>query len=137
MLFDLIIGSLILTNLYFLAGTSLPQKVLALFYRIIGQKGRISLFNRLLNSTQRKGGYWMDVFSPEHLVFPKEFLGEGKPMTFGSFEALVPDDYDGYLRMVYGDDYMEIPPEGSPKRYYHSNSLIDCHRDYREYRTER
>ena len=116
-----------------LAGTSLPQKVLALFYRIIGQKGREKLFDRLLRSTQRPGGYWMDVFSPEHLVFPKEYLGEGTLMPFGDFEAPVPDDYDGYLRQVYGDDYMEIPPEDSPKRYYHSTSLVDCHRDFREY----
>ena len=121
-----------------LAGTSLPHKVLALFYRIIGQKGREKLFDRLLNSVQRKGDYWVDIFSaPVYLVIPKKQLGQGTLMPFGGFEAPVPDDYDSYLRTAYGDDYMAVPPEDSEKRYFHSSSIVDCHRDFREYMTSR
>ena len=117
-----------------LAGTSLPQKVLSVFYSLIGQKGREKLFEKVLHSVERRGDYYLDLFaSPMEHVISKTDLGEGVRMPFGGFEAPVPTSYDQYLRGAYGDDYMEIPPEGSDKRYFHSSSIVDCHRDFREY----
>lgn len=43
-------------------------------------------------------------------VFTKDIFGEGKKMIFEGLEVIVPEKYDEYLRILYGD-YMKLPPE--------------------------
>ena len=43
-------------------------------------------------------------------ILPKEWLGEGSVHTFEGMEVVLPEQYDTYLRQVFGD-YMQLPPE--------------------------
>lgn len=49
-------------------------------------------------------------------VFKKDILENLKKHTFEDLEFYIPDDYDSFLRMIYGD-YMKLPPERD--RIYH------------------
>lgn len=43
------------------------------------------------------------------------------PVQLGEFEGLdiyLPNNYDTYLKSLYGDDYMQIPPEEKRERHY-------------------
>ena len=129
-----IVNALARLPFYTKVAESLPQKAKGMLYRVMGEKCRRKLFFHYLNTLERKGDYMMDVFAyPQNLIFKKEIYGKGKEVPFGKMTAKVPVGYETYLRDVYGEDCMEIPPEGSDKRYYHSNSIVDCHKDFSEY----
>ncbi len=111
------------------------HKLWKMLYACIGEKGRKKLFYKILNSiNQPDGAYLLDIsdYTP-HLVMTKDSFGEGEKFPFGTIQAKVPSAYDKYMRLAYGDNYMEIPPEDSELRYFHSSSLIDCKKDYHAY----
>ncbi len=111
------------------------HKVWKVLYAILGEKGRKKLFFKLLDSINcPEGEYLLDISEVDRPIIMKEDVyGEGTKVCFHDLQAKVPSAYDAYLRLVYGDNYMEIPPEDSELRYFHSTSLVDCHKDYREY----
>lgn len=43
-------------------------------------------------------------------IFPKEYWGEGITKKFEDTEFLVPNEYDKYLKKLYGKDYMKTVP---------------------------
>lgn len=68
---------------------------------------------------------------PKRAAMPKAFFGEGVKVSFENIKAVVPTDYDGYLKWVYGD-YMKFPPEDKRVgHHYHSGySLTQGYKDY-------
>ena len=42
---------------------------------------------------------------------------------FDNIEVRIPKDYNSYLTRLYGDNYMEMPPEG--KRVQHPIMVLD------------
>lgn len=48
-------------------------------------------------------------------IFKREIWGEGIPMKFGDAEFLVPDQYDFYLKKLYGNDYLTRTPSDVEK----------------------
>lgn len=113
-----------------------PSRVTAALYTVIEKKWRTKLFFKLMDSVQRKGNYCFCPFddAPACAVFPKEVFGEGKAVLFRNKAFKVPCQYDTYLKESYGPDYMEIPPENSELRYCHSDSIMDCTKDYSYYK---
>ena len=49
-------------------------------------------------------------------IMPKRYVGEGKPCQFEDMVVNGPDDYDPYLKHIYGD-YMTLPPESDRNRH--------------------
>ncbi len=43
-------------------------------------------------------------------IFTKDIFGEGKKVLFEGLEVVVPEKYDEYLKILYGD-YMKFPPK--------------------------
>ena len=74
------------------------------------------------------------VKKPEEIYVPKEYFGEGKTKIFEGMEVTVPDNYDGYLRKLYGD-YMKLPPE-EKRIAHHYNEGVDLNKSYKEYLKE-
>lgn len=114
------------------------HKVWKLLYRIIGEKGRKKLFFKLLDSMDHpEGEYLLDISDETGSTIMKESeYGIGAQVQFGTLNAKVPSSYPTYLKRAYGENCMEIPPEDSELRYFHSTSMVDCHRDYKEYQKD-
>lgn len=54
----------------------------------------------------------------KRMIFPKEWHGDGKRMPFEGREYVCPAKADLYLERIYGDDYMQLPPENKRKSHY-------------------
>ncbi|MDY2837399.1 MAG: LicD family protein [Bilifractor sp.] len=50
-------------------------------------------------------------------MYPRDVLCETVQMPFEDIEVRVARDYDTYMRGLYGDDYMVIPPEGKHEQH--------------------
>lgn len=64
-------------------------------------------------------------------IFPKEWLGKGREFPFESLNVLLPEQYDKYLRQVYGD-YMQLPPEDQRVAIHHRAYLNMDRKETRE-----
>ena len=56
-------------------------------------------------------------------IFPRNSIGQGKTLQFEDCELTVPDDYENICRIIYGDTYMQLPPE-SERNKHNSQVLI-------------
>ena len=73
--------------------------------------------------TSRIVGYYSSRYRSKSM-FPKSFVGEGKVVPFESMAIRVFGEVEKYLLHVFGDDYLQIPPEGARER--HGNlKLVD------------
>lgn len=54
---------------------------------------------------------------------PKNIFHPPKKAKFEDIEVNIPNKYDSYLKIIYGDDYMQIPPEED--RYNHIYNNVD------------
>ncbi len=71
-----------------------------------------------------------------------DVMRRNKVMPYSLYEEYADVEFEGktfkciknkekYLRIVYGDDYMQLPPE--EKRVTHLAEVVDCHKPYTEY----
>ena len=59
----------------------------------------------------------------ELVSIPKNIFCPPKKVKFEDVEVNIPKDYDKYLKIIYGDNYMEIPPKED--RYNHIYNTVD------------
>ena len=59
----------------------------------------------------------------ELVSIPKNIFRPPKKVKFEDVEVNIPNDYDKYLKIIYGDNYMEIPPKED--RYNHIYNTVD------------
>ena len=116
-------------------GTSFQHKVWALFYKLIGEQRRKKLYFRIMDRiADPEGEYLLEIDNTRYgFIVPKSVYGEGVTASLHDLSAKVPTDWDQYLKVLYGDNYMEIPPEDSSLRYCHSSSIVDCQKNYTFY----
>lgn len=69
--------------------------------------------------------------APSKLYMPKEYFGKGVIKEFEGIKVKVPENYDAYLKRIYGN-YMELPPE-EKRIAHHYNEIIDLNKSYKEY----
>ena len=55
-------------------------------------------------------------------IFPRRCFGEGTVLQFEDSLLVVPEDYTTICRIIYGNNYMELPPEGD--RNKHNSEII-------------
>ena len=112
------------------------NKIGSLLYSIVGEKRRQKMFFSILDGIEKKGEYCMDLEDNnlEPFIMKKKDIFPGAKKKFGDINVNVPTDYDSYLRKAYGDNYMEIPKEGSKFRYAHDGIIVDCNKSYKEYK---
>lgn len=66
----------------------------------------------------------------EHLVYPVECFEPAAQLLFGSSRYAVPKDYDRLLRIMYGDDYMELPPVEKRITHHPIKLSFDLEKEY-------
>ncbi len=71
------------------------------------------------------GGY-----RPEHLVYPQKCFEPAVQLTFGESSYAAPKEYDSVLRILYGDDYMELPPEEKRITHHPIKLSFDLDKDF-------
>lgn len=49
--------------------------------------------------------------------FERKIFGNGKEITFECIQPIIMNDYDSYLHALYGDNYMEIPPNNNREKH--------------------
>lgn len=52
-------------------------------------------------------------------AFDKKFFGEPSILEFEGFRCCGPSDYSNFLSVMYGSDYMELPPEEKRRSHYY------------------
>ncbi|WP_288868594.1 phosphorylcholine transferase LicD [uncultured Parvimonas sp.] len=65
------------------------------------------------------------------IPFKKEFLGKGTKVDFEGIKVNAPENYDEYLKILYGD-YMKLPPEDQ-RENHHNFHIADVNKSFREY----
>lgn len=65
------------------------------------------------------------------IPFKKEFLGKGIKVDFEEIKVNAPENYDEYLKALYGD-YMKLPPEDQ-RENHHNFHIADVNKSFREY----
>lgn len=61
-------------------------------------------------------------YNGEYFYIPKEMISEFIRYPYKDFELSIPKEFDKYLKMVYGDNYIKIPKYFSTKDY---GNLVD------------
>lgn len=72
------------------------------------------------------------IFSARQIFVSKEVFENGKMKKFEGIDVRVPQNYDAYLKRVYGN-YMQLPPV-EDRVTHHYNEIIDINKSYKEYR---
>ena len=96
------------------------RKFIQVFLPFIGRKSISTFITKIL---PKEGPCLMNIFGVYELkeVMPKEFFLPAKEYNFEGTFFMGVNDYDRYLRNVYGD-YMKLPPE--EKRHYHISNVF-------------
>lgn len=63
-------------------------------------------------------------------IYEKKWFSNGKETTFENIKVTIPEDYDSYLKKMYGN-YMQLPPE--EKRKAPHLEELDLNIGYKEY----
>lgn len=110
------------------------KKVFDLFIKIIGkEKIREKCFNNMMKYSCKDSDVWFSIFGEyyEKDMHPKTFYGKSKRVKFEDMDVPIPENYDSYLKKLYGD-YMQLPEE-SKRQPSHSIKILDLKKSYTKY----
>ena len=65
--------------------------------------------------------------------FPFSFLGKQRYMKFENLMLPVPNNVEGYLKVRYGSNYMDIPSDEEKMKYPSHAYIVDTFKSYKEY----
>ncbi len=57
-------------------------------------------------------------YAIRRMLFPKNWHGDGIEMLFDGRNYICPCEADKYLKQIYGEDVMQLPPENKRKSHY-------------------
>lgn len=95
-------------------------------YRIIrllvGNKIIYKVINSLMLLPRKKGLSHYINFSSQYKLYkqtmPIEWYGEGQTVEFEGHTYIAPVEYSKVLMSIYGDEYMQLPPEDKRRTHY-------------------
>ncbi len=65
-------------------------------------------------------------------IHKKNVFENGSKLDFEGIKVCAPKQVDNYLKRMYGDDYMKLPPKGK-RGGHHSYEIMDLNKSYTEY----
>jgi lipopolysaccharide cholinephosphotransferase len=92
--------------------------------RFFDRKKRIAAGNKMLEKYSFYKQRWCCILWGMYKlkeIYPTDFFGDGVKLKFEDIEVTAPQNYDGYLKSIYGD-YMTLPPV--EKRNHHGIEII-------------
>ena len=92
--------------------------------KLFNQKKRLDACDKLVKKYSfYKTQYCMRTWSQYRLraLFPTSYFGKGAILKFEDIDIVVPQNYDGYLKQLFGD-YMKEPPVD--KRSWHDTEIL-------------
>ncbi len=120
------------------AKRKIRKLVAAICYPVLSPSKVIKSFEKMIKKYKctecdyviSHGGAW-----GKKEIYPKCFFGEGSAGKFENIDVVFPDNYDDFLKHVYGD-YMKFPPpeEQVP---HHDVDVVDFEKSYTEYISEK
>ncbi len=98
--------------------------------RLLGRR-RVVIWQDRFDKRFKSGELTTSGGADREKIMPIEWFFDVGPITFAGVEVLGLKEYDKYLKVIYGDDYMELPPES--KRVTHRAKIVDTKRPYTDY----
>lgn len=133
-IYDIYINKYYDLNCTFSKKYKIIEKIINFIYRnkdlsyIVNKKEKIS--TRLKNkNTDFYHCYYY--FTTKNIIYNKEIFGNGIIKKFEGIDVNVPQKYDEYLKLMYGD-YMKLPPK-EKRVAHHYCEIIDMNKSYIEY----
>jgi lipopolysaccharide cholinephosphotransferase len=97
-------------------------------------KNKLLKFVRSLNNKESKFvGHFFGRAKFKNTSFPKNFLGTPRYVKFSSNILPVPEKVEDYLKLRYGDSFMEMPDEKTKSLYPSHSAFVDLTNDYKIY----
>jgi len=111
--------------------------ILAGFIDTAGLKPILFKFVRCLdNNNTNYVGHFFGKANFNKTSFPQEWLGKPRYVPFGETFLPVPEKVEHYLKLRYGNNYMDLPDEKTLSMYPAHASFFDTQRNYTEYLTK-
>lgn len=96
------------------------------FYKVIAKvfsnrilhKLDLAIIKPRINSNLNYQAFFITPYPIKKQLFPKEWHGEGKLISFEGRKYVCPSEPEKYLSLIYGDDYMKLPPESKRRSHY-------------------
>lgn len=106
--------------------TKVKSKVAYAVSKAFTTKGIACIFNWISGTcSAKKAKYYVGLGNMNDMqkyYYPREYFGNGTIHDFEGVPCLIPADWDGVLRQIYGD-YMQLPPED--QRVGHLPTIMD------------
>lgn len=110
------------------------KKTFDLIVKIVGKERiRRICYKNMMKYSCKECDVWFSIFGEyyEKDMHPKSYYGKGKRVKYEDIKVPVPEDYDSYLKKLYGD-YMKLPDE-SKRQPSHSIKILDLKNSYTKY----
>jgi lipopolysaccharide cholinephosphotransferase len=119
--------------------TNSPIKKIFLFigkYAIRGfiKKTLLNTVRGLNNKETECVGHFFGRAPFKKTSFPREYLGEPRYVPFENILLPVPKQVEKYLKVRYGDNYMELPSEEEKAKYPSHAYIVDTTKSYKEFK---
>jgi lipopolysaccharide cholinephosphotransferase len=94
-------------------------------------------FVRIFNNEETKlVGHFFGRASFLKTSFPKDYLGKQRYIKFENLQLPVLSNIEEYLKIRYGDKYMELPSEEIKRQYPSHAYIVDTTKCYKKYMNE-
>ena len=101
---------------------SLKQFLIKLISSIFSNQIIYKMILKVINPIDKNKANFQVIYTTPYpinrMIFPKDWHGDGRTLMFEGREYKCPCKSDLYLKQIYGDNYMEIPPENKRKTHY-------------------
>lgn len=110
------------------------KAIFDLIVKVIGKKTiRKICFENMMKYSCEECEEWFSIFGEyyDEDIHPKKYYGQGKIVDFEDIRVPVPENYDHYLKKLYGN-YMQLPDK-SKRKPSHSIRILDLKNPYTKY----
>lgn len=103
-------------------GGSFKLFVIRVLSTLLSNRAIFKLMIAVIRPNKDKGSGYLTVYATPYpikrMLVPESWYGEGREVLFGQRHYVCPTNAESVLKRLYGDDYMQLPPENKRKSHY-------------------